>query len=129
MPFAWAHHHKRCDYVNEKLIESGVNLDWGTVEGVVDRLTDKEGSPFHGDIVGIAIDDTSSGIEKKDIVSGIAKNDTPSGITKSKECENNSTTEESSSVKYDNKKLSPLDYVLEKESTEMPSFYESDGGE
>lgn len=147
MPFAWAHHHKRCDYVNEKLIESGVNFDWGTVEGVVDRLTDKEGSPFHGDRVGIAIDDTTSGIakkdtssgiakndtssdiEKKDIVSGIAKNDTPSGITKGKECENNSTTEESSSVKYDNKKLSPLDYVLEKESTEMPSFYESDGGE
>ena len=129
MPFAWAHHHKRCDYVNEKLIESGVNFDWGTVEGVVDRLTDKEGSPFHGDRVGIAIDDTTSGIAKKDTSSGIAKNDTPSGITKGKECENNSTTEESSSVKYDNKKLSPLDYVLEKESTEMPSFYESDGGE
>ena len=87
-------------------------MDWGTIEGVVDRLTDKEGSPFHGDRVGIAINDTTSGIAKndtssdiakKDIVSGIAKNDTPSGITKGKECENNSTTEESSSVKYDNK--------------------------
>ncbi len=61
-------------------------------------------------------------MEIYDTPTSITKNDTPTGIAKGKEYENNSTTEQSSSVKDDNKKLSPLDYVLEKASTDAIVF-------
>lgn len=56
IPFAWAHHEKRSNYVKE----SGLHM--GIVKGFVDRAIEKKG--FHDDKVGVAINDTTSGIGK-----------------------------------------------------------------
>lgn len=62
MPFPWAHHERRSNYVTDKLNESG--LEMGKVEGFVDKTTLHEGSTFHDERVGVAIDDTSWDIGK-----------------------------------------------------------------
>ena len=121
MPLAWAHHYKRSDYVTEKLKESGLDIPSGSLESFVDEATAKEGSPFHDERVGVAIDDTISGLGKESEKPKLTKEEL------GKEWGNRKSTNEESG-KLD-KKPSPLDYVIEKESTEMPSIYESDGGE
>lgn len=108
---AWAHHEKRSDYVNEKLKESGLDIPSGYLESFIEKATAKVGSPFHYEKVGVAIDDTTWGMGK--------------ASEKPK-----STNEKLWKL---DKKPSPLDYVIEMESTEMPSILsrsgESDGGE
>ncbi len=65
MPLAWEHHYNRSDYVTEKIKESGIDIPSGYLEKFVDESTAKEDSPFHDERVGVAIDDTVSGLGKE----------------------------------------------------------------